>query len=178
MALGFTADLSVDFSFSAEAQVDVSLGTSIGSPMALGGRKDPFLDFRFAVEVESLVVGGFSEVDGLQMEIEVQEYREGGLNTYIHKRAGPAKCSANLVLKKGISDARALSDWYWDVVQGTVNRKNLSVLLLDYSGQEQARWNFEQAYPVKWSGPPLRGTANEVAIEAIELAHKGFRRTK
>ena len=48
--------------------------------MATGDRKDPYLGFNFAVEVDSIVVAGFSEVSGLQSEAEVHEYREGGVN--------------------------------------------------------------------------------------------------
>jgi phage tail-like protein len=146
--------------------------------MSPGARKDPFLGFHFAVEVEGLVVGGFSEVDGLQIEIEVQEYREGGLNEYMHRRAGPAKHPANLVLKKGLTDVKTLWNWYWDVVQGKVDRKNISVLLLDESGNELVRWNFEQACPVKWTGPQFRASGNEVAVETVELVHRGFTRVK
>src|SRR2546427_12710925 len=57
--------------------------------MALGARSDPFLAFNFVVEIQSLVLGGFSDVTGLQKEIEVQDYREGGVNDYIHKLSGP-----------------------------------------------------------------------------------------
>jgi phage tail-like protein len=146
--------------------------------VSIGSRTDPFLGFRFAVEVEGLVAGGFTEVGGLEVEIEVLEYREGGVNGYIHKCAGPAKHTSNLTLKQGLTDARVLWDWYWDVVQGAIDRKNISVLLLDESGEETVRWNFEQAYPVKWVGPQLRATAGEVAVETLELAHKGFTRTK
>ena len=146
--------------------------------MSPGMRKDPFLSFQFAVEVEGLVAGGFSDVDGLQIEIEVQDYREGGRNGYIHRRAGPDKFPANLVLKKGLTDVKSMWNWYWDVVQGTVDRKNISVLLLDENGEELARWNFEQAYPVKWSGPQFKATSNAVAVETVELVHKGFSRVK
>lgn len=141
--------------------------------MALGERKDPFLSYNFAVEIEGLVVGGFSEVSGLQAEIEIQEYREGGVNEYMLRRAGPVKYPS-LVLKKGITDQRSLWDWYKKVMTGTIERKNVSVLLLDSTGEEKLRWNFEKAYPVKWSGPDLRGTAGEVAVESIELAHNGL----
>jgi phage tail-like protein len=179
--MDFEASADVSFSFSASAGLDVSaeidFGFSAGASMSLGGRRDPYLGFRFAVEIEGLVAGGFSEVDGLQVEIEVQEFREGGMNGFVHKRAGPAKHSSNLTLKRGLA-GKTLSDWCWDVVQGTVDRKNVSVLLLDESGDEEVRWNFEQAYPVKWSGPQFRATANEVAMESVELVHRGFARTK
>jgi phage tail-like protein len=142
--------------------------------MAVGERHDPFLSFNFAVEIEGLVVGGFSEVSGLQVEAEVQEYREGGVNEYIHKLAGPIRYPSNLTLKRGITDATALWSWYLDVMQGTIERKNVSVVLMDSAGEEQRRWNFQRAYPVKWTGPDLRAATAEVAAESVELAHDGL----
>jgi len=137
-------------------------------------RHDPVLGFNFSVEVDGLVVGGFNDVSGLQTETEVQEYREGGVNEFIHKRAGPTKYPSNLVLKKGIADSTALWSWYCDVMRGKIERKNLSVVLLDSAGEEKRRWNFQKAYPVKWAGPGLRAGASEVAVETMELAHKGL----
>jgi phage tail-like protein len=142
--------------------------------MAAGKREDPFRSYNFAVEIDGLVAGGFNEVSGLQVDLEVQEYREGGVNGFAHKRAGPAKYTSNLVLKRGIGTSKVLWNWYWDVLQGTINRKNLSVLLMDESGEEKVRWNFDKAYPVKWVGPGFRGAGNEVAVETLEFAHKGL----
>jgi phage tail-like protein len=169
------AELDVSASVDIGASIDIGASAGVTMPaMGLGGRRDPYLSYNFAVEIEGLVVGGFSEVSGLQSEIEVQDYREGGLNQYVHRRAGPTKYPANLVLKKGVTDVRTMWNWYYSVAQGSIQRKNLSVLLLDSTGQEKLRWNFEQAYPVKWVGPDLRGTSSEVAVESVELAHCGF----
>jgi phage tail-like protein len=139
-----------------------------------GERRDPYLNFNFAVEIDGLVAGGFSEVTGLQGEVEVEEYREGGRNGFTHKRAGATKYPANIVLKRGVTDKRALWDWWRKGAAGRIERKNISIIVLDHSGQERVRWTFEQAYPVKWSGPDLRGSGNEVAAEAIELVHCGL----
>jgi phage tail-like protein len=139
-----------------------------------GGRNDPFLGFNFNVEIDSLVVGGFSEVSGMEADTEVTEFREGGVNDYMHKRAGPIKYPSNLVLKRGISDAAGLWSWYADVMQGNIQRKTVSIVLLDASCEEQRRWSFQRAYPVKWTGPSLRATASEVAVESVELAHEGL----
>jgi phage tail-like protein len=141
-------------------------------------RVDPFRGYNFAVEIEGLVAGGFSEVSGLELEVETQDYREGGVNQFVHKRAGPVKYASNIVLKRGMTDSKTLWNWYWDVTQGTIKRKNVSILLMDESGEEKVRWNFEQAYPVKWSGPGLKAAANEAAIESLELAHKGLMNVK
>lgn len=146
--------------------------------MATGSRVDPFRGYNFAVEIEGLVSGGFSEVSGLELEVEVQDYREGGVNGFIHKRAGPVRYGSNLVLKRGMTDGKVLWNWYWDVTQGTIKRKNVSILLMDEAGEEKVRWNFEQAYPVKWTGPGLRAGGSDVAVEILELAHKGLMNVK
>jgi phage tail-like protein len=142
--------------------------------MALGDRNDPVPCFNFAVLVNGVVVAGFSDVSGLQAEVEILEYREGGVNEYIHKRAGPIRYSSNLTLKRGVTDATAFWSWYCDVMQGKVERKSVSVVLLDSAGDEKRRWNFQRAYPVKWVGPELRATTSEVAAESLELAHDGL----
>jgi phage tail-like protein len=144
--------------------------------MALGGRTDPYLAFNFLVEIDGLVVGGFTEVSGLQVEIETQDYREGGLNAYIHKLAGPTRYPANLTLRHGLADADTLWTWLQDVAQGSVRRRNGSIVLLDNTGQEALRWNFTEAYPVRWTGPSLRADSSAVAVETLELAHHGLAR--
>ena len=48
-------------------------------------REDPFFAFRFKVEFNDLPVGGFSECSGIQLETDVHDYQEGGLNTHLHK---------------------------------------------------------------------------------------------
>lgn len=142
--------------------------------MATGARNDPYLGFRFVVELGGEIVAGFSEVTGLQVEVEVHEYREGGVNAYVHKLAGPTRYPSNLVLKHGITDNRELWQWHQDVTRGKFKRKNGSIVLLSPTGDEVWRWNFEGAYPVRWNGPDLRGNTAEVAVETLELAHRGI----
>jgi phage tail-like protein len=142
--------------------------------MATGDRHDPVLAFCFAVEISGLIVAGFSEVSGLQAEIEVQEYREGGLNEYTHKRAGPVKYPSNLTLKKGITDSSELWSWYRDVMRGKIQRKPVDVVLMNSAGEEWRRWKLQNAYPVKWTGPDMKAATSEIAVEILELAHEGL----
>lgn len=143
--------------------------------MAIGGRSaDPYLSFNFLVEIQGLVVGGFSDVSGLQAEIEVHDYREGGVNDYIHRLAGPVRYPSNLVLKRGISDAQELWQWHCEVRSGTITRRNITILLLDATGATVKAWHLEKAYPVRWVGPELKGEANTVAVETLEFVHRGF----
>jgi phage tail-like protein len=60
------------------------------------------------------------------------------------------------------------------MLRGEVKRRNVSIILLNSAGQDQRRWEFQDAYPVRWSGPDLRAGSAEVAIETLELAHRGL----
>lgn len=141
--------------------------------MVLGRRIDPYLAFNFKVEIRGLVVAGFSEVSGVQAETETEDYREGGLNNYVHKLAKLTKYS-NLVLKRGLTDSDVLWQWHQKVVAGSIQRQNGSVILLDATSAEKWRWNFSQAYPVKWMGPDFKADGNSIAIETLELVHNGI----
>ncbi|GAA0377085.1 phage tail protein [Bacillus horti] len=130
--------------------------------------------FRFFVELGGVFTAGFSEVTGLQTEQELHQYYEGGLNEYPHQFPKRMKYS-NLVLKRGISHSTLLWEWYMSVQPGQSFRRDGAIILVDRSGMEICRWNFTGAYPIKWSGPDLNATRNEIGIESIELVHTGLK---
>jgi phage tail-like protein len=139
-----------------------------------GNRDDPFVAFRFEIQLDDLSVGGFSECSGIQLETEVQDYNEGGLNTYVHKFPTRTKQS-NITLKRGIVD-RTLWDWYYALTQGDIQFRNGTILVYDPSGGEVVMvWEFSRAFPCKWVGPELNASQNNVAVETLELCHHGLR---
>ncbi len=140
-----------------------------------GDRYDPYLNHRFQVEIEGVIVGGFSEVSGLSVEIVTEELREGGENTFLHRLPRGARYP-NLLLRRGITDSELLWKWCDETVHGKVARKRASILLLDDEGREQWRWNVRNALPVRWSGPGLQATGHGVAFESLELSHEGIQK--
>lgn len=144
-----------------------------GLGRGLGLRFDPYMAFNFLVEIEGLLVGGFSEVSGLESSVKVEEYQEGGLNNYTHKLPGPAT-NPNLTLSHGLTNVDSLWNWHYDVTQGIIERKNGTIMLLDRQGIPAMWWDFRQAYPVKWVGPKFNASGGDVAVEQIELAHQGL----
>ncbi len=134
---------------------------------------DPYKNFRFLVEIDGIVQAGFSEVSGFGSNVEVIEYREGGDAATVRKLPGKVSYP-DITLKWGVTDSRELYDWHRAAVNGTIQRKNGSIILLDDSGEEKLRWNFREAWPTKWTGPGFNATANEVAIETLEIAHEGL----
>ena len=136
---------------------------------------DPFRVFNFVVEINGTQVASFSEVSGISAETEFEDFREGGINDYTHKLAKLTKYP-NLTLKRGITDTDELWSWHQDVINGTIARKTISVILQNVAKEEKWRWVFRDAYPVKWSGSDLNATNNTVAVESIEFAHHGMRK--
>lgn len=142
-----------------------------------GARTDPFVAFRFEVSLDDLTVGGFSECAGLQLETEVHDHMEGGLNTHVLKFPTRTK-QTNITLKRGIVD-RILWDWYAALVTGTVEVRSGSILIKEPSGTNvAAEWQFKDAFPCKWVGPELNAGQNNVAVETLELCHQGLDRRR
>jgi phage tail-like protein len=136
---------------------------------------DPYVGFLFRVEILGLQVGGFSQVSGLEREVQTEDFREGGLNDYTHKLATVTKYQ-NLSLKRGIADATELWRWHQDVVNGKIEKRQINIVLTDPLGQEKWRWVFEKAYPVKWSGAEFNASSNAVFVESVEFVHNGIKR--
>lgn len=127
------------------------------------------------VEINGTQAGGFSEVTGLEARTETEDFREGGVNDHVHKIAKETRY-ANLVLKHGITEDRAMWEWCETVRTGRVERKTISVVLLDSQRDEKWRWVFRDAFPVKWNASDLSATGNSLVVESVEFAHHGVSR--
>jgi phage tail-like protein len=128
---------------------------------------------RFYVKIDGITTAVFSEVSGLQVETTVMDYEEGGNNSFVHRLPGRTKVS-NLTLKRGITKGNEFFKWYSEVVRGAITRKNLTVIMYDTEGIELIHWDFIEAYPVKWVGPQFSADGKTMAVETLELAHRGL----
>ena len=140
--------------------------------MATGDRVDPYRGYYFRIEIDGIDRGGFREASGLDSAQDPIEYREGTEPLTVRKLPGLNKYS-NISLKWGTTDDASLWEWRKKCIDGKVERKNGSVILINDAGEEKTRWNFREAWPTKWTGPSFNATGNEVAIETLEIAHEG-----
>lgn len=135
---------------------------------------DPVSEMRFRVRCGSIEIGRFREFTGMGAEWETKDYPEGGLNTHVHKLPTRVKYT-NVVLKKGITHESALLDWFARTQSGFAsNFQELTVELMGPGGVTVRSWQFADAYPVKWTGPNLNASSNQIATETLEMVHKGF----
>jgi phage tail-like protein len=137
-------------------------------------RRDPYKNYSFLVEIDGIASSAFKSVSGLGAEAEVIEYREGS-DPLTSSRKLPGRVEyPNVVLRRGLSTSRDLWDWWQTVVDGTVERRDVSITLLDDSRTPVLRWHVRNAFPVKIQASDLEAEGNEVVIETIELAHEGL----
>ena len=126
--------------------------------------------------------GGFQECTGLEVEMDVSEFPEGGSNNAVVQRAGRAKYS-KLVLKRGMFappggqvDSQ-LWQWLQDVVDGVrpIRRYDGTIQVLGAAQAVVATWTFSRGLPAKVVGPQLNAKTGDVAIEELHIAHEGLR---
>ncbi|MEI6067232.1 MAG: phage tail protein [Methylococcaceae bacterium] len=158
---------------------------------ATGVRNDPLLNHNFSISlidtssslasigfpalsgILDTAAGGFSECSGLEMTLKVEDYREGGNNGTVLKFPSRVEWS-NITLKKGIGSGTELWDWHYGFVLGQGKRRDGVIILLNDLRAPNTIWYFRRGLPVKYTGPSLNATQNNVAIEAIEIVHEGI----
>jgi phage tail-like protein len=143
--------------------------------MATGERKDPFRAYNFLVEIDGIARAGFKECTGLDSTQDPIEYREGIDPIHFRKLPGLVRYT-NITLKCGITDDADLWNWRRSAIEGDVQRKNFSIVLLNDKREEKLRWNFVNAWPNRWAGPAFDASGNDVAIETLEITHEGVSR--
>lgn len=143
----------------------------------MGARRefDPVGNFHFVVEVDGLIAGKFSSVDGLSYEVEMVEYRVSDQPMLPRYRPGTAKYG-RITLKRGYVENTTFNDWLQQVQEGTYKRLNLSITLQDNAGNQVAGWNLFRCLPAKWSIGNLDGKGNEALYESLELAVEEIRK--
>ncbi len=130
---------------------------------------DPFRSYNFKLSINGVAEGHFTECSGLNVKIEPITYRDAGNHQVVHHIPGPVDY-ASITLKFGVTKSKTLFDWIMKASQGKVERKDVSISLLDsQDSSEVMRWNLHDAWPSEWKGANLVATDKGVAIEELTL---------
>jgi phage tail-like protein len=139
--------------------------------MPVAARNDPLKSNSFLVEIDGIASAFFKSVSGLVAESEVIELRS--IEGASIKLPGRVHYS-NVRLERGMTTSRDLWDWWQAVVDGNLQRRDVTITLLDDAHQPVLRWRLHDAFPAKWELSELDASKNEISIESIELAHEGL----
>lgn len=131
-------------------------------------------NFNFRVEISGVTVAAFMEVDGLESTTEVVEFSDGD-NLIVRKRPGRTEFS-NIILRRGFVNSDELWQWRKTVIDGRIERKAGSIILLGDDGSEVMRYNFFEAWPCRWKSSPLRAGASGTLFEEVELVVENLER--
>ncbi|MEP4194671.1 MAG: phage tail protein [Aliishimia sp.] len=137
-------------------------------------RNVPYGNFNFVVEVDGdAVVGGFSDVSGLNSEITIAEYRAGSsAENHVNKIPGVHKFE-NVTLKRGIVDSAAFWAWMKETwTTGPGAKRTIRIQMLDEGHNAVQSWVLVGAVPMKYTGPSLAGAGGtEVAMEEWQISY-------
>ena len=134
----------------------------------------------FLFEVDGVQIGAFQEVSGLELQVAVKEYEEGGQNGFVHKFPGRASWP-HIVMKAGVTNSDALFQWVakssgdgFAAAGDKITRSTGAITAIGSDGSRLRSWDIQGAFPVRWSGPRFSAGSNEALQEELEVAHHGF----
>ncbi len=144
----------------------------------MADREDPLVAFKFGLEIEGKLSGYFTTVGGIGSESEVVEHKivnpDTG-ETIIQKIPGRLTWT-EVSLKRGVTSTIDVWQWRQEVVDGKVDdaRTNCSVVAFNQANEEIARWNFENAWPSKVTGPDMDSGGTDYMVEEMTIVHEGM----
>lgn len=134
----------------------------------------PLPKFHFLVVWGGVRVG-FTEVTGLDMQVEAIEYREGFSPEYSKVKMPGMHKFSNITLKRGsVAGDSEFYTWMKTISLNTAERRDITISLLNEAHAPVMTWTAKNAFPVKLQASDLKSDGNEVAIETLELAHEGL----
>jgi phage tail-like protein len=143
----------------------------------VGTQVDPYRNYNFLLQVQDIVEARFVECSGLGLRVQPIRYRESGSAQIVRALPGPVEYG-EVTLKYGLTNSLELWNWLVAITQGTVQRRHVSVVMLDTDGTREAlRWNLNNAWPCEWRGVPFDALGREAAIEEMHLAYDSLDRS-
>ena len=129
----------------------------------------------FVIQVDGIQVATFSELSGINTEVESVEYIATGPEGIVHtKQYGKTK-PPTVTLKRGLDPQTYMWSWHQAVLQGDPTaRKTCSLQLFaasasPKSGQPIITYLLENAWPSKLEIGGMKAGATEVVTETVVL---------
>jgi phage tail-like protein len=130
---------------------------------------DPYRSYNFKLVIQGVTEGHFTECTNMSIKIDAIRYREGGQSQVIHRIPGQVEYG-DITLRYGLTSSNELWTWLMSGVKGKVERKNVSIVMLESDGvSEVLRWDLVNAWVSEWRGAPLDALGRQLAIESVTI---------
>lgn len=140
----------------------------------MANNKYPLPKFHFNVDWAGTNIG-FSEVSGLNIENKLIEYRDGASPEFSKIKMPGMREFSNITLKRGVfAGDNEFYAWLDTISMNTVERRDLTISLLNEKHEPVVTWKIKNAFPVKVQSTDLKADGSEVAIEQLDIAHEGL----
>lgn len=135
----------------------------------------PLPVYNYKVDVDNVTIG-FSEISGMELAFDTITYKESPIASgkrgpnIMHMPGVPTPF--NISLKKGFVKGVSipvLYNWINSIELNRVDKKDITVHLMDEKGDTVVSWKCIDCFPTKLTAPSFDANSNEVAIESMDL---------
>jgi phage tail-like protein len=135
-------------------------------------RLDPYVGYNFSVELDGLTRAGFRDCSGLESTTNATEYREGTDRVLSVRKLPGLHTHGDVTLSRGLTADDKLWKWREKVMNGQIERHNISISLMNDVGEPKITWNLFECWPTQWTGPSFDAASDEVAVEQLVLTYE------
>ena len=117
----------------------------------------------------------FQEVSGLEVEMEMEQVKEGGQNRFTHNLPVRSRYT-DLTLKRGMFTGSGITLWCRNAIDNFIFQPtNLLISLLNAEHLPLQSWYVVNAIPKKWQVTSFNAEENSIAIESLVLSYNYFK---
>ena len=147
-----------------------------------GAKHDPFLGFRFRVEIDGADHAAYSKVGPLEEESEVVEWRDGDSPPHMNKMPGLVKFG-DITLEEGLCPDDFIRIWrnsvhtlFGNAKPSPEFRKNMLIKLQDpRTGTVLKTWAVYDCWPSKYAVAEFSSESSDVALETATITNEGWK---
>lgn len=138
------------------------------------------LSIQFEVVIPGFPKMIFNSCEGLESEVEVVHYEEGG-SMGSGRTARGKQSVGKITFAKGMMGPSKVGgppifQWFLDVCDASklLQKKMIVVTVTNSEMQPLASWKMLNAWPCRWVGPLLSQEVSELTVEHLSFAHEGI----
>lgn len=118
---------------------------------------------------------GFQSVSGLEISVDIIEYKEGSSKENTVQKLPGLKKYGNITLSRGVAKSdNEFFNWWNTINLHTVQKRDIVISLLNENHEPVVVWKVRNAFPVKVKWDNLEASDSSVFLEYLVIANEGI----